>query len=75
MEFTSSPLLVRVGIVSAANIAKKNARAILRSERCALTAVASRSLAKAEAWCVELGLAGKIECVEGARRAETIGSP
>jgi len=65
MEFSASPLVVRVGVVSAANIAKKNARAILRSERCALVAVASRSLEKARAWRAALGLGDDVECVEG----------
>ena len=61
----ASPLVVRVGIVGAASIAKKNARAIRRSERCALVAVASRSLAKAEAWVAELGFGASCRCVEG----------
>ena len=52
-----SPLVVRVGIAGAASIAKKNARAIARSERCALVALASRSPAKAKAFVDELGLA------------------
>ena len=61
----ASPLVVRVGIVGAASIAKKNARAIQRSERCALVAVASRTMAKAEAWVAELGFGAACRCVEG----------
>ena len=61
----ASPLVVRVGIVGAASIAKKNARAIQRSERCALVAVASRTMAKAEAWVAELGFGASCRCVEG----------
>lgn len=60
-----SPLVVRVAVVGAASIAKKNARAIERSERCALVAVASRSKEKAEAWVSELGLQASCKCVEG----------
>ena len=52
----ASPYTVRVGIMGCASIARKNARAIIRSERCTLVAVASRSLDKAEAFCEELKL-------------------
>ena len=51
-----SPYTVRIGIMGCASIAKKNARAIIRSERCTLVAVASRSIHKAEAFCDELKL-------------------
>ena len=63
MDF-DSPLTVRVAIVGSASIAKKNALAILRSERCTLVAVASRSLARAQEWCASIGLEG-VRCVEG----------
>lgn len=63
MDF-DSPLTVRVAIVGSASIAKKNALAILRSERCTLVAVASRSLARAQEWCASIGLDG-VRCVEG----------
>ena len=44
---------MRVGILGAANIAKKNARAIRKSESCVVVAVASRDPAKAVAWIKE----------------------
>ena len=58
-DFAGSPLVVRVGVVGAARIAKKNARAIARSSRCALVAVASRSAAKARAWLADIGRDGR----------------
>ena len=45
---------LRVGIMGTANIARKNARAMHLSRRCALVAVASRSLSKAEAFAAEV---------------------
>jgi len=64
--YGGSPLVVRIGIAGAANIAKKNARAIARSERCALVAVASRSRAKGAAWVGALGRDGAgVRVVEG----------
>jgi predicted dehydrogenase len=45
----SSPPL-RIGIMGTANIARKNARAIHKSERCELVAVASRTAERASEW-------------------------
>ena len=56
LSIDASPFTLRIGIMGCASIAKKNARAIIRSERCTLVAVASRSLDKAEAFCDELKL-------------------
>ena len=56
LAIDASPYTVRIGIMGCASIAKKNARAIIRSERCTLVAVASRELPKAEAFCDELKL-------------------
>uniref|UniRef100_A0A0G4FDD6 Gfo/Idh/MocA-like oxidoreductase N-terminal domain-containing protein n=1 Tax=Chromera velia CCMP2878 TaxID=1169474 RepID=A0A0G4FDD6_9ALVE len=43
----------RIGILGAAGIAKKNARAIILGG-CSLAAVASRSLEKSQSWCEEV---------------------
>ena len=56
LTIDASPYTVRVGIMGCASIARKNARAIIRSERCTLVAVASRELPKADAFCDELKL-------------------
>ena len=56
LSIDASPFTLRIGIMGCASIAKKNARAIIRSERCTLVAVASRSLDKAQAFCDELKL-------------------
>ena len=56
LAIDASPYTVRIGIMGCASIAKKNARAIIRSQRCTLVAVASRELSKAEAFCNELDL-------------------
>ena len=56
LAIDASPYTVRIGIMGCASIAKKNARAIIRSQRCTLVAVASRSIHKAEAFCDELKL-------------------
>ena len=56
LAIDASPFTVRVGIMGCASIARKNARAIIRSERCTLVAVASRELQKAEDICNELDL-------------------
>ncbi|KAJ1445464.1 hypothetical protein M885DRAFT_549809 [Pelagophyceae sp. CCMP2097] len=54
MQHGRPPL--RVGIMGASNIGRKNARAIERSENCTLVAVASRDLSKARAWLDALHL-------------------
>ena len=56
LAIDASPFTVRIGIMGCASIAKKNARAIIRSQRCTLVAVASRELDKAQAFCNELEL-------------------
>ena len=53
---------MRVGILGAANIAKKNARAIRKSESCVVVAVASRDPAKAAAWIKEWAPTGVRAC-------------
>jgi len=65
MGIDASPYTVRIGIMGCASIAKKNARAIIRSERCTLVAVASRSLDKALAFCDELKLKRSIASGSG----------
>ena len=67
LAMDASPYTVRVGIMGCASIARKNARAIIRSERCTLVAVASRERQKAEAFCSELDLETSctIRMVEG----------
>ena len=61
----ASPYAVRIGIMGCASIARKNARAIIRSERCTLVAVASRELPKANAFCDELKLDQSVRRIEG----------
>lgn len=53
-ECAAAPL--RVGVLGTASIARKNARALARSGECELIAVASRSLARAQAWAEPLSL-------------------
>ena len=65
LAIDASPFTVRIGIMGCASIAKKNARAIIRSERCTLVAVASRELPKAEALCDELKLFPSVRRIEG----------
>ena len=61
----ASPYTVRIGIMGCASIARKNARAIIRSERCTLVAVASRELPKADAFCDELKLDRSVRRIQG----------
>ena len=61
----ASPYTVRVGIMGCASIARKNARAIIRSERCTLVAIASRELPKAQAFCDELKLDQSVRRIQG----------
>ena len=56
LSIDASPYTLRIGIMGCASIARKNARAIIRSERCTLVAVASRELQKVEAFFDELKL-------------------
>ena len=65
LAIDASPYTVRVGIMGCASIARKNARAIIRSERCTLVAVASRELPKANAFCDELKLPPSVRRIEG----------
>ena len=65
LSIDASPFTLRIGIMGCASIAKKNARAIIRSERCTLVAVASRELPKAQAFCDELKLDRSVRRIEG----------
>ena len=65
LAIDAAPFTVRVGIMGCASIARKNARAIIRSERCTLVAVASRELPKADAFCDELKLDRSVRRIEG----------
>ena len=65
LAIDASPYTVRIGIMGCASIARKNARAIIRSERCTLVAVASRELPKADAFCDELKLDRSVRRIEG----------
>jgi predicted dehydrogenase len=51
-------MVLGVGILSTANIARKNARAIALSEHCRLIAVASRTLSKAQDFVADTGIEG-----------------
>lgn len=56
---------MRIGICGSAAIAKKNARAIGRSETCELVAIASRTLERGEQWRDELGLGDTVKVLVG----------
>lgn len=56
-------MVLRVGVLGTANIARKNARALFKSRECELVAVASRDPAKAAAWAADMagyGAGGKV---------------
>ena len=65
LSIDASPFTLRIGIMGCASIAKKNARAIIRSQRCSLVAVASREIQKAEAFCDELKLDRSVRRIQG----------
>ena len=57
-------MTVNVGIVGCANIAKKNVLAISMASGVKVTAVASRTRTKAEAWAKE-NVPNQVKCYEG----------
>eukprot|EP00927_Polykrikos_kofoidii_P036353 TRINITY_DN30698_c0_g1_i1.p1 TRINITY_DN30698_c0_g1~~TRINITY_DN30698_c0_g1_i1.p1 ORF type:complete len:370 (-),score=51.51 TRINITY_DN30698_c0_g1_i1:84-1193(-) len=52
---------IGVGILGCANIARKNARAVLRTSNAELRAVASRSIGKCKTWCDALHLPDTVD--------------